>query len=304
MHWNNPVPCAVDFSRRKNMLAMFLARNLVGYFLVIYSIPTVCYVMTLADFELFVCSSLTFFGAYSKKTQKSFFIWEICVAFQWENRFGGLKWFFYFHFAYLSNKFKNSKISLFQVAGNFYVHHWNLVQMSLRYSNFSSIPIIIRIVIEIERKTTNFGTYENEKRKEKHPKRAHCHLPTSDANNSLLWVTHISILNGPILIFLRNTICMCTLLSIQKKKDTIRSKSTTALGKLFSFILFSVVLFFLTFAVNKRIRRSFHLVRWHITFFVVARKFLFSLSSFEFGSTVHHFSPAHNAHRSNIHVTV
>lgn len=144
---------------------------------------------------------------------------NLCGCFnETDNRFGGLKGFFYFHFAYLINKFKNSKISLFQVTGNFYTQCSCLERRPIEPSIFEIYLIHSDCQNRNwDRNKNKFGTCENgKKEEEKHPKRAHCHLPTNDANN-LLWVTHIPILNGFILIVLRNTICVCTLLSIQKK---------------------------------------------------------------------------------------
>lgn len=88
-----------------------------------------------------------------------------------------------------------------------------------------------------DRNKNQFATYENEKKrkKKKHPKRAHCHLPTNDANN-LLWVTHIPISQWPY-ADCSSKYDMCVHFVINsEKKDTIRPKTTTALGKLFSFI--------------------------------------------------------------------
>lgn len=72
MHWNNPVPCAVDFSRRKNMLAMFLARNLVVFDYLLNSYSLLCDdTRWLFIVYLFVH---WLFSVHIQKIQKSFLI--------------------------------------------------------------------------------------------------------------------------------------------------------------------------------------------------------------------------------------
>lgn len=123
----------------------------------------------------------------------------------------------------------------------------NLDQLSLQYNylkSTSSDPIVVRIWIKIEAKTNSEHMKAKRNIEKKHPRKAHCHLPTNDANNSL-WVTHTCSNSQWSYSDCSSKYDMCMHVVISSEKRTqSATKLPQRLDKLFSFIHYSVVLSF------------------------------------------------------------